>query len=397
MTDTTRAGQLLTLSQALTTDAGDTRQLLATRAALAAQVAGTTTPETPVEQAAADDAAATSEVTPVDLEGLATRVATLLGATSAGTGHPLSTYATLGEFARAVRNGDDDALRAFAIADQITSDNPGVIPPNWLSDVQGIVDRGARAITALGGPAPIGDAGMTVDWPYFDGDLAAIVGAQANQKDEVTSVKVSLKKGTTGLGTFAGGSDIAWQLIERSQPSYLDAYLRILTAAYAIVTDAAFCAALVAGGTGTMTTPGAPDTTTAEKFAAQVFEASVLVDDATGNPASAVLVARDVFLKLGALPGLWPTQYGTQNARGTADAATLRLEVSGLPVTYVPGLPASTAVISNELAARWHGTGPMFASAEDVLKLGRDQVVWGMGASALHLPKGVVVLKAAAR
>lgn len=385
------------MTSMLTTDAGEHRQLLATRAQLAAQIAGeTTTPATEAETLAATEAETVTQVEPVDLDGLANRVAQLLGAGPV-SGHPLAAYGSLGEFARAVRAGDEDALRAFAIADQITTDNPGVIPPNWMSDVQGIVDRGARAITALGGPASLGEAGMTVDWPYFDGNLSAIVGAQAAEKTEVTSVKVSLKKGTTPLGTFAGGSDVSWQLIERSAPSYIDAYLRILTAAYAVVTDAAFCAALVAGGTGAMTTPGAPDTTTAEKFAAQVFEASVLVDEATGNPATAVLVDKATFLKLGALPGLWPKQYGTQNARGTADAATLQLEVSGLPVTYAPGLAANHAVITNNIAARWHGTGPLFASADDVLKLGRDQVVWGMGASALYTPAGVVVLKAAAK
>jgi hypothetical protein len=376
------------------TTADDGRALLPRRSELAAAAGAEQIP--PVVAAAVDAAPVAALAAPVDLEALAARVAELSGARSGTSGHPLSRFSSLSDFARAARLGDADALAAFAIADQITTDNPGVIPPAWMSEVHGIVNRGARAIAALGGPASIGDSGMALAWPYFDGDLSTIVGAQAAEKTDVTSVKVPLKKGGSDLATYAGGSDVSWQLIERSAPSYLDAYLRILTAAYAVVTDAAFAAALAAG-TGRLAVPGAPDTTTAAKFAAQVFEASLIVDDVTGAPASVILASRDVFAKLGGLQELWPNRYGTQNTKGTADAASLRVEVSGLEVTYVPGLPAAHAVVTNEQAIRWHGTGPLFASADDVLKLGQDTVVWGMGAAATYAPGGVVVMKAAAR
>jgi hypothetical protein len=375
------------------TTADDGRALLPRRSAELAAATGEPVPA--VVAAAVDAAPVAALAEPFDLEALAARVAELSTA-RAGRAHLLSRFATLSDYVRAARSGDADALAAFAIADQITADNPGVIPPAWMSEVHGIVNRGARAINALGGPASIGDAGMSLTWPYFDGDLAAIVGKQAAEKTDVTSVKVSLKKGAADLGTYAGGSDVSWQLIERSAPSYLEAYLRILAAAYAVTTDAAFGAALAAG-TGALSTPAAPDTSSAAKFAAQIFEASLIVDDVTGAPASAVLASRDVFLKLGGMAELWPNRYGTQNTKGTADAAGLRVEVSGLEVTYVPSLPAAHVVVTNEQAIRWHGTGPLFASADDVLKLGQDTVVWGMGAAATFAPGGVVVLKPIAK
>lgn len=375
------------------TTADDGRALLPRRSAAdLATVAGVEAP--PAAVAAAVESAPVRELdAPLDLEALALRVAELSGARGPlGGPHPLSRFSSLAEYVAAARSGDPAALEAFAIADQITADNPGVIGPHWLEQVYGIVNRGARAIAALGGPRSIGDAGMSIDFPFFDGDLSAIVGEQATEKAEVTSVKVSLKKGDTPLKTYAGGSDLSWQLIERSAPSYRDAYLRILAAAYAVVTDKAFCTALAAGTGRIGGAAAAPDVTTAAKFAAQVVEASLIVDDATGTPASVVLAGRTTFLKAAALPELWPSRYGTQNTKGTADAATLRVEVSGLPVVYVPGLAAESMVVTNPEAAGWYGTGALFASADAVLKLGTDVVVWGMGAGVLTAPAGVVVV-----
>lgn len=298
----------------------------------------------------------------------------------------------------AMRAGDPDAIAAFALVDQITGNNAGVLQPGWLNDVKGIVNWAARAITALGGPAPLPATGMSVNWPYYDGTLSSLIGAQATEKTEVTSARVDLKLGTAALKTYAGASDVSWQLIERSDPSYSDAYLRILTAAYNLVTDAAFVGA-PAGGSGLIGMANAATQeivldlvlagTTADAIRAAVFDASVRVEDVTGAPASVILAATDVFKAFGGKSGLVPTQYNPQNASGTSEANSLRVEISGLPVVRVPALPNGYAVLTNQIAARWHGSGPQFASAPEVAKLGTDTAVWGMGAPGIYLPKGI--------
>ena len=48
--------------------------------------------------------------------------------------------------------------------------------------------------------------------------MHALVGEQTVEKADVTSVKVSFKKASVPIKTYAGGSDISWQLIRRSQP-----------------------------------------------------------------------------------------------------------------------------------------------------------------------------------
>lgn len=387
------------LAQPLNTEDNGQR-LLPTRPATVELSTDTTVQRDPEDQVTLAAAGAlVQEVPSLDLEQLADAVARRVAAGQRGDAFAgARKYDSLFAAVAGVRAGDPDALAAFALVDQVTTNNPGVIPPGWLQEVKGIVAWNARAINALGGPAPLPEAGMDVTWPYYDGTLSSLVGAQATQKTEVTTARVDLKKGSANLRTFAGASDVSWQLLQRSAPDYASAYLRILTAAYAVVTDAAFVGA-PAGGTGLIGMANAATQeivldlvlagTTADAIRGALFDASVRVEDVTGQPAEVCLVATDVFKAWGGKSGLVPTAYNPQNASGTADAASLRVEVSGLPVVRVPSLPNGYAVVTNRTAARWHGNGPMFAQADEVAKLGTDMAVWGMGADAIYLPKGI--------
>src|SRR4029077_4807614 len=80
------------------------------------------------------------------------------------------------------------AGRAFV--DQITTDNPGIIPPAWITEVFGLIDSGRAGITALGGPRSPGDSGMEVNSPYYDGGLTTIVAPQPSDNTDINPVKV---------------------------------------------------------------------------------------------------------------------------------------------------------------------------------------------------------------
>jgi hypothetical protein len=82
--------------------------------------------------------------------------------------------------------------------------------------------------------------------------------------------------------------------------------------------------------------------------------------------------------------------YGTSNISGTADAASLRISVNGLPVIEAPFLTAGTHLVTNGEAAGFHEDGPFPISAEDVAKLGQNVAVWGMFADAIAIPAGIV-------
>jgi hypothetical protein len=333
-------------------------------------------------------------------EEVRTQLARLsFGAGSSAAAHPLARFRTYGEWwleASLARSAGADEPRtlARALADQITTDNPGVVPPGWVTEVSGILLRPRRVIAAFGAfPDP--GYGTEVDYPYFDGDLTQLVGIQATEKTAIVSVKLSLKKGAVPLRTIAGGSDISYQLIRRSSPSYREAYLRIMTNAYAVVSESIAANAALTAATGTVG-PWVPGTGTADELRAIFFEASIAIEAATGAPAAFALASSDVFGAIGGLPGLWPAPYSTSNVAGTATAGTLAVSVSGVPVFPVPSLPAGSLLISNQEAAGWIEDGPFAVTAEDVELLGQNVAVWGMGALAVPAPAGIVKVAAAA-
>ena len=301
--------------------------------------------------------------------------------------HPMAKFRNSGEYRLALLNGEVESRSLF---DQVTSANEGVLPPNWLREIKGIVDLGRPAITAVGTLAA-GASGMEIYWPYYDGDLTAIVAPQASEKAQPNSVAISILKGNASLETYAAGSDISYQLIQRSDPSYIDAHNRIMALAYARTTNAAFSTALVDNAGGLVDYNVATDTN-GGAFRAAVFAASTACRLATGAPASTVLVGTDVFLKIGGWETFYPSNYGTFNVSGTAQASDLRVSVSGLEVVHNPDQGGTDIVVTNRVAASWIEDGPRIATVENVAQLGRDVAIYGYGASALFSPAGVVLL-----
>jgi phage head maturation protease len=307
-----------------------------------------------------------------------------------GAAHALAAYASLGDYADAVYADPALApLLARALVDQITSENPGVVPPAWVSTIAGIGTFARPAVTALGGPRSLGPSGMELDWPYLDPatPLDTIVAKQAAEKTQVASVKVKILKASQPIDTYAGASDLSYQLIRRSSPSYREAYLRILDLAYNRATEAAFEAQLlaVAGSSLVLTA-----TATADQVRAFLFAASSIVAQNTGAPATVDLVSPTEFARLGGLPNLWPSAYGTANIAGTAQASTLAINISGLPIVLAPFLTGNQHLVTNGEAAGWFEDGPFPISAEDVAKLGQNVGIWGMGTGATTVPKGIV-------
>lgn len=339
-----------------------------------------------------------AEVSAVDVEARekVERIADQLAAIEARAyvaepAHPLAQYRSFGDYCKAVLAGETESR---ALADQTLANSPGVNPPIWLQQVKGIIDLGRPAISSVGGAESAGASGMDINWPFFDGDLTDIVEAQANEKDEVNSVEINLEKGDATLATYAAGSDISYQLLQRSSPSYLDAHNRIMAASYSTVTDRKFTNDLWTGSNNTNVYDLSADTD-GSVFREEVFLASMEVEDATGAPATVVLASTALFQAIGGWSTFIPAPYSPNNVSGLATASTLQVEVSGLRVVRAKWLDTDAdrhAIVLNGEAARWIEDGPRLTTAENVTKLGRDIAIYGYGATAVYLPAGVVRL-----
>lgn len=321
------------------------------------------------------------------------------GALTTTATDPLAGYGTLGEMVHAAaRPGAAPELRAHAaraIARRALDDttfnsgaNAALANGNLVTqELQRLVNAGRPAITAFGGPRSLGDiAGLTLNWPYFDGTLADFVAAQSAEKAAIISASVDIKLGTEALLTYAGGSDISYQVIRRGTPSILDMYARIWLAAWAAVTDAAFVTELESG-TVTVDLAEAISAVDLTEATGHFITASLAVEAATGQPAQFVLASTTAFTKLANLIAPSNTDIA---AASSMDLRGLRIAVGNLPIIHVAGITAGKMIASNELAAAWYEDGPFLASDDDVEKLGRNVAYWSLGAGARFIPAGIV-------
>jgi uncharacterized protein len=272
--------------------------------------------------------------------------------------HPLAEFRSFGHYVKAVYSGDTEN-RALDV--QTLADAPGLVPPVWLRDIKGVLDRGRPCISAIGGPTSAAGAGMTVNWPYFDGDLSAIVAAQAAEGDEVNSVDIDIKKGTATLATYAAGSRLTFQVIERTDPSYVDRasahHARRLRHR-----DRLRVPGRIVGqrhGRNRLRLFSADSTGAA--FIEAVWAAAIDVETATGQPAEVVYVSSAVMKKLGAWSSFQAQNYPVQNVGGVFDGRSGRATVMGLPLVLAREFATDdteSAIVTNSAAIGFLEDGP---------------------------------------
>jgi len=302
--------------------------------------------------------------------------------------HPLTNYRSFGEYVQAVYQGAEE--RALDVSN--LADAPGLVPPVWLRDIKGVLDRGRPCINAIGGSLSAAGAGLTINWPYFDGDLSAIVAVQASENDEVNSVDIDIKKGTATLATYAAGNRLTMQVMERTDPSYVTAHMRIMMGAYGTETDYAFQNGLWANDTAGLDYDFSADTT-GSAFIEAVWAAAVDVETATGQPAEVVYVNSAVYKKLAAWSAFQSQNYPVQNVGGAFDGRTGRANVMGLPIVLAREFATNEtedAIVTNRAACGWFEDGPRTVQQDIAANLGRDVAIYGYGTFGAFIPAGIV-------
>ena len=150
----------------------------------------------------------------------------------------VNTDVTAGQFAKAqilAARGDADARDLVAALQVATvAENTGMVPPTYLKDIIGIIDASRPFIDSIE-RAALPASGMKVFTPKLGAqaivDLTAEGAEYASQDTAVTFQEDNVVK-------FAGAGILDEELVLRSDPSFLDLYLRELAASYAQKTDA---------------------------------------------------------------------------------------------------------------------------------------------------------------
>jgi len=150
----------------------------------------------------------------------------------------VDTNVTAGQYLNAqikALGGDTDARDLVAALQIATvSENTGMVPPNYLRDVIGVIDSSRPFIDSIE-RAPLPATGMKIFTPKL-GTQATV--AQTAEGVEFSSTDTVVTFQENDIVKFAGANVVNVELFDRSDPSFADLLVRELAASYAQKTDA---------------------------------------------------------------------------------------------------------------------------------------------------------------
>jgi HK97 family phage prohead protease len=257
-----------------------------------------------------------------------------------------------------------------------TTNVGAIAQPAYRSEIVGLIDQGRPLIDHLAS-APLPASGMSIEFPKWSAQVPEVA-LQATEKSAVHSAAVAMTLGTAPVLTWAGANDISLQAVERSSPSFLEAYLRAAAIDFAKKTDAYVASTLLAAAA--VVTPGAD-------FVANIAALIGAMDPAaTPGGALFVAVSQDVGVgligvKRDAGPAFWDgtVTFGSMPVSATA---------GGLSIFIDTNLPAKTYLAGSRQGATWHQNpgAPADIRVVDVSLLGLDVGVYGFGALTVEWP-----------
>ena len=349
-----------------------------------AEVAASETPEN--SEATAEETTTkeniVSEITseaPIATEAVeATQAPVVTANYMAYTKPRVDTNVTAGQYAaaqiRAIQGDNDarDLIAALAIG--TVSENTGMVPPNYLRDVIGVIDSSRPFIDSIE-RAPLPASGLKIFTPVLGAQ--AIVG-QTAEGVEYASQDTAVTFQEDNIVKFAGANVFNQEVLDRSDPSMLDLLIRELAASYAQKTDA-YAARIAADGADSST--GA----TIYKSIADGIADSYNVMRFTPNKLlvapSGGYVNIDYANLLGAVDGSQRPLFAaaiSQNAAGLISQGSTQGTVAGLDLVVDPNYTGNTgnakvALVYPSQAMRFHESGT-FEIRANIVANGRIEI-----------------------
>ena len=271
---------------------------------------------------------------------------------------------TAGEYAKAQLNasrGDADARELMAALQVATvAENTGMVPPTYLKDVIGIIDSSRPFIDSIE-RAALPASGMKIFTPKLGTQATVALTAEGA---EFSSTDTTVTFQEDDVVKFAGAGKLDLELVDRSDPSFLDLYLRELAASYAQKTDA-YASKIAADGSS-----DSSSSTIYKAIAKSIADSYGVMRQTPNN----LLVAPsggnddvDYAGLLGAVDGSNRPLFAAaapQNAAGLITQGSTNGTVAGLNLVVDPNYAGGTSAIKVGLvyptmAMRFHESGTL--------------------------------------
>jgi HK97 family phage prohead protease len=269
---------------------------------------------------------------------------------------------TAGQYAKAQLNasrGDADARELVAALQVATvAENTGMVPPTYLKDVIGIIDSSRPFIDSIE-RAALPASGMKIFTPKLGTQAAVALTAEGA---EFGSVDTTVTFQEDDVVKFAGAGKLDLELVDRSDPSFLDLYLRELAASYAQKTDA-YAATKAADGSA-----DSSSTTIYKAIAKSISDSFGVMRQTPNNLLVATSGGNDGVDFAGLLGEVDTTgrplyaAAAPQNANGLITQGSTNGTVAGLNLVVDPNYTGGTAgvkvgLVYPTMAMRFHESG----------------------------------------
>ncbi len=289
----------------------------------------------------------------------------------------VDTNVTAGQYLNAqikALGGDTDARDLVAALQIATvSENTGMVPPNYLRDVIGVIDDSRPFINSIE-RAPLPASGMKIFTPKL-GTQATV--AQTSEGSEFSSTDTVVTFQEDNIVKFAGANVVNVELFDRSDPSFADLLVRELAASYAQKTDAyaAQIASQNAGGSSGATIYAAIADGIADSYGVMRFTPNRLMVAPSGGQNGI-----DFAGLLGAVADGRPlfAAAAPQNAGGLITQGSTNGTVAGLDLVVDPNytgddLNTKYALVYPSAAMRFHESGTIELRA-NIVANGRIEI-----------------------
>lgn len=304
-------------------------------------------------------------ITRADLEALEARMTT-------HTPAPVRTLGVVEAFVAQIADGQANRhLRA--LADVVSTSNSGVTPPNWLREVVSYIDS-QRYMFAAVGSVPFPTTGLSLTVPKVV--THTLVGPRGTEKTEIPSRALTTNLDNYPAKWFAGGVDVALEIIWQSDPSIWDLVVQDILANYAQVTDDALTADVETAGTPTGAVLDFTDWSTLSGQIITEAEAIRAVSGQFGDRLSLTTAS------WASLVGMMDADGrrlfapgGATNSDGTAPLLSRSINVGGVQAFHNPW--AAEDVLFNQRTARAGERPPASLVSDNVALMGRDFGVLG--------------------
>ena len=357
--------------------------------ALAVRKEGTMPPETDTDT---PDVDAEPEVDPVDLSGIETRLDTQstelrevrnqianIVLTEPSVTPPMTFTEAFGVLLKQVA---DNPAENRALAD-VVGTAPGnasaLIRDQWISEIVGYINA-LRPLFSAAGSVPFPSSGYGIAFPRITQHTT--VAKRGAEKTPIPTRELILDAGNFPMEWFAGGVDVALELISQSDPSVVEVVVGSLMDQYALATETEFAVDTVAAAT----VGGAVlDVSSWDAFAAAVIATSGEIRAATGVPGDRLALTSASWLSLVGMMN--PSQPATAFGVGP-DFTAESLNVGGITAFHAPALTAD--VQYNTKSLRNSERPPETVTATNVALMGRDIGILGATIFAPFYPAGIV-------